>query len=77
MKIPKETRKQQNERVTKQAEAQSLVLAFFKGDEKKTTAWFCTPNPLLGGEEPLDLIRSWRADKVLEFVKTMLVQNER
>ena len=74
--IPHETRKQQNDRVSKQAAAHQLILAFFAGDEKKTIAWFTTPNPLLGNVEPLDLIRMGQADKVLRFVKTQLAQNE-
>jgi len=75
MKIQHETRKQQSERVGKQAEAHDLVLEFFTGDEKKTMAWFTTPNPLLGNVEPLDLIRMGQADKVLNFVKTQLGHN--
>ena len=74
--IPHETRKQQNDRVSKQAAAHQLILAFFAGDEKKTIAWFTTPNPLLGNMDPLDLIRMGQADKVLRFVKTQLAQNE-
>jgi uncharacterized protein (DUF2384 family) len=75
MKIQHETRKQQSERVAKQAEALELVLEFFMGDKKRTMAWFTTPNPLLGNVEPLDLIRMGQADTVLRFVKTQLGEN--
>ena len=44
------------------------VFAFFK-DERKTRAWLRTPNPMLGGVSPRDMVRMGRYDRLLRFVK--------
>ena len=57
-------------------ECQKLVLDFFGGDFKKTTAWFTTGNPNFGGVSPNQLFEMDRGNKVLAFVKTQLESGE-
>lgn len=40
--------------------AYALVLAFFDGDDAKATLWYATPNPLLGGISPNDMLKTGR-----------------
>src|SRR5581483_874817 len=54
----------------------NLVFEFF-GDEAKTALWFKTPNPMLGGVSPRDMIRFGRYNKLLRFVTTALEQGGR
>ena len=58
-----------------QERAMSLVMRFFEGDVTKTLAWWETPNPLLGGVAPLDLVKIGRGLAVLRFVREQLAQN--
>ena len=53
------------------------VAGHFKGDGKKTTMWFVTPNPLLGYETPRDMIRFGRFKKLFKFVVDALADNRR
>mgnify|MGYP001471998306 CR=1 FL=1 len=53
----------------------SRVLAFFGGDQTKTTAWWTTPNPSLGGITPVDMCNAGKADKLLKWVKQQLMDN--
>jgi hypothetical protein len=41
------------------------VAGFFEGDARKTALWFETPNPMLGGVTPRDMIRHGRYDKLV------------
>lgn len=50
------------------------VQVFF-GDEEKTDAWFATPNPLLGGVSPQEMIDLGKTHKLLHFVLDCLEQN--
>jgi uncharacterized protein (DUF2384 family) len=62
--------------VTERQRVYELVLAFFDADHDKTRAWMNTPNPLLGGMPPKDLIVV-RPGKVLRFVEQSLQENHR
>lgn len=70
-KIPKEVL----ERLTEIATICGLVAQFFQGDELKTALWFKTPNPLLGGMAPRDMVRLGRYQKLHRFVVAALVES--
>lgn len=54
-----------------------LVLAFFKGDEKKAKIWMRSRNTvLLGGMTPGEML-DLRPGKLLKIVKQQLEENER
>ena len=48
----------------------SLVAEYFEGDPRKTALWFKTPNPLLGGISPRDMIRYGRYKRLIKFIST-------
>lgn len=52
----------------KAAKARCLVFEMFKGDFKRASLWFTTPNVHFGDITPSYLIKIGRAHKVLEFV---------
>jgi uncharacterized protein (DUF2384 family) len=56
------------------ANINALVNSFFN-DEKKTTLWMNTPNPLLGGQVPNDMIFQRRTEKLRGFIETTLAGN--
>lgn len=45
-----------------------LVFRFFN-DDKKTRVWLQTPNPMLGGVSPREMVRMGRYDRLLQFVR--------
>jgi hypothetical protein len=49
----------------------ALVNTFFK-DEEKTTLWLNTPNPLLGGQIPHQMIMQRRTAKLRLFIENQL-----
>lgn len=51
-----------------------LVNTFFQ-DEKKTTLWMNTENPLLGNQEPVNMIFSGRTEKLRIFIENSLEGN--
>lgn len=53
------------------AEVFGLVEGYF-GDRGKTEMWMKTPNPLLGGQKPKDMIRSGDGERLVRIVKEML-----
>lgn len=55
--------------------AAAMVGVFF-GDEKTAALWMRTENPMLGGVSPLDMIESGRGDKLLEWMREALAENE-
>lgn len=57
-------------------EARELVLDFFGGDKQKTEQWFASPNPLLGGISPYEMNQLGRSEKLCQFVKSQLIENE-
>jgi hypothetical protein len=70
-KIPREVL----ERLTEIATICGLVAQFFDGDERKTALWFKTPNPLLGGMPPREMIRLGRYQKLQRFVVGALLES--
>jgi hypothetical protein len=54
-----------------------LVKEFFKGDPKKTIAWFHEFNPGLGYLRPIEMINNRRSDKLLKFIQSSLDDNVR
>jgi uncharacterized protein (DUF2384 family) len=50
------------------AEVYIRVVEFF-GNTSKTSAWFRTANPLLGGVRPIEILLSGRGDRLLQLVK--------
>ena len=57
------------------ADASSLVNSHFK-DEKKTTIWMNSSNPLLGNKTPSEMIFENRTEKLMDFIKSSLIENE-
>lgn len=49
---------------------------FFK-DIEKATLWLNTNNPALGYISPLDMIKMYRKDKLMSWIKTQLLENEK
>jgi hypothetical protein len=47
-----------------------LLSEYFHGDEDKVCLWLRTPNPLLGGMPPVQLIESDRTEKLLKFIES-------
>lgn len=70
-KIPKEVL----ERLSEIAVVCGLVAQFFEGSVHKTTLWFQTPNSLLGGMSPRDMIRLGRYDQLRRFVVNALQES--
>ena len=56
------------------AHVSSLVNTFFR-DDKKTTQWLNTSNPLLGGQEPIEMIFKGRTEKLVDFINNQLEGN--
>ena len=46
----------------------ALVAEYFNGDPERTVLWFKSPNPLLGGISPRDMIRFGRYKKLMAFI---------
>lgn len=65
------------ERIQEWAILLNHVAGHFKGDGRKTTLWFITPNPLLGYDTPRDMIRFGRFKKLYKFVVDALAENKR
>lgn len=61
---------------TQLATITNLVADFFR-DEEKTIIWFFTPNLLLGGMSPINMIRGGQFKKLLNYIQTSLNENER
>lgn len=70
-KTPREVR----DRIDEIANVVSLVAQFFGGDAARTALWFKTPNPMLGGIPPRDMIRFGRYERLLKFVLEALEEN--
>lgn len=57
------------QRLSEIANIANLVAEVFDGDSAKTALWFGTPNILLGGLSPRDMIRAGRYKRLLKFVQ--------
>lgn len=53
-----------------------LVLGFFGGDVARTRLWFESPNPMLGGIRPQEMLALGRGEKLLQFIQNRLAENE-
>lgn len=63
-KIPAELKR----RLTQIAHILAFVAEFFDGDARKTALWFGTPNPMLGGITPRDMLRLGKFNKLNQFI---------
>lgn len=61
--------------MTEREEVERLLCGFFKDDWSKIALWMKTPNPLLGGMVPNDLL-ALRPGKLLKIVKQSLSENK-
>lgn len=50
-------------------EVHRILLAFFNGDESKIDTWVLTPNPLLGGITPGQMLWTGRGEKLLKCMR--------
>lgn len=57
-------------------EAFGLVKKFFDGDHHKAMLWMVEKNPMLGGVSPREMLFIGRGDKLLQFIKEALSENE-
>ena len=62
------------ERLTEWAIAINLVATYFK-DVTKTIVWLRTPNPMLGGISPRDMIRLGRFKKLMKYIQSAINEN--
>lgn len=53
----------------------TLVAEYFEGDATKTSLWFHTINPMLGGISPRDMIRLGRYKRLLKFITEAREEN--
>jgi hypothetical protein len=58
-----------------EAEVRRLVQKHMGWDHIKVDLWMTTENPLLGGVEPLVMIRKGRGRKVIKFVEGAIFEN--
>lgn len=63
-------------RLIEWATALNQVAKYFN-DENKTVLWFKTPNPMLGGITPRDMIRVGRFKKLFKIIHQALDENQR
>lgn len=61
--------------MNKAQQCYDLVKEYFKGDNKKTMAWFHEENPGLGYTRPIEMINNGRSDKLLRFIESLLEDN--
>ena len=52
------------------------VYLYFKGDRAKVDNWLREPNPQIGGEMPIELIRTDRMEVMVDLVRTMITEME-
>ena len=52
------------------------VYLYFKGDQDQVKIWLNQPHSQLGGETPINLIRSDRFDLLVEVIRTMVDELE-
>lgn len=65
------------ERLEEIASICNQVATFFDGNREKTALWFRTPNPMLGGVSPRDMLRFGRYDKLRRFVVSAIIDAEK
>lgn len=65
-----------NARQAKGVKVYAAIMEFFEGNEAKVDLWYSSPNPMLGGISPDDMIRLDRFDKLARFVEDALEANQ-
>src|SRR5574341_960715 len=60
------------QRALEWARVLDLVASCFGGNAEQTAQWFRTPNYMLGGTEPRDMIRFGRASKLIQLIRDEL-----
>lgn len=63
------------QRALEWARVLELVAGFFDNDPEKTAHWFRTPNYMLGGLEPRQMIRFGRAEKLMRLIQDEIAGN--
>lgn len=63
------------ERLEELANTVNLVAQAFDGDAEKAAIWFRTPNPMLGGIEPKEMVRLGRGSRLSKFILTAMSEN--
>ncbi|NZD59357.1 hypothetical protein HZU83_22010 [Sphaerotilus montanus] len=63
------------ERLEEIASTINTVANIFNGDINKTTTWFKTNNPMLGGVSPRDMIRFGKYEKLRKFIISSIEEN--
>lgn len=58
-----------------QAELEAMILTFFNGDAAKTSLWFSSQNPTLGGISPTEMLKAGRYDRLLQWAKQQISEN--
>ena len=48
------------------------VYLYFKGDREKVDQWLQQPNPQLGGDTPMSMIRANRLDTLVDLIRVMI-----
>lgn len=54
----------------------AMLDVHFQGKFSKTDKWTRTPNPLLGGLSPSEMIEAGREKKLFKFVKNAIEENK-
>ncbi len=49
------------------------VYLYHRGDREKVDRWLREPHPQLGGETPLEMIRTGRFDMLVDLLRMMIV----
>jgi uncharacterized protein (DUF2384 family) len=52
------------------------VYLFYRGDRERIDRWLRAPHPQLGGETPMDMIRTKRLDMLVDLLKIMVNEME-
>jgi len=53
-----------------------VVYLYHQGDRAKVDVWLREPNPQLGGETPIELIRTNRIDMLVDLLRIMVAELE-
>jgi hypothetical protein len=64
-------------RVYEENLASIYELVFQFNDDMKARVWLRTPNPMLGGVSPRDVVRMGRYDRLLSFVTQAIEEGQR
>jgi len=54
----------------------TLLMGHFGNDESKVALWLDVENPMLGNQRPIEMIKIGRAQKLLDFIETSIMENK-